>query len=210
MCFSSSAPPPVKSCLIIRQISADVEKLLAECLSAVLYSNSNLSAKELELKHHPASFSIPETQNPYVPDSTNNARDSTNNARNVSFWSCFMVQTFLILLALFVFCNYTYKHGILPSLFHASKLSISVFCFWPCQVEFPQRTSELAMDFILSCLEKHPGDRPTVIEMLQHPWMTTYQRRPSTVRMPVADGHDNLAQLGQQQLDMAVEAQQVR
>ncbi|MEW5311310.1 MAG: hypothetical protein WDW38_003037 [Sanguina aurantia] len=70
------------------------------------------------------------------------------------------------------------------------------------QVEFPQRTSELAMDFILSCLEKHPGDRPTVIEMLQHPWMTTYQRRPSTVRCPCRHltPCDAIGQQQQQQL----------
>ena len=37
----------------------------------------------------------------------------------------------------------------------------------------------------LQALKKHPGDRPTVMEMLHHPWIRTYQRRVS-VRIPQA------------------------
>ena len=42
-------------------------------------------------------------------------------------------------------------------------------------VVFPDGISELAKDFILSALSKHPGDRPTVREMLQHPWIQMFQ-----------------------------------
>ncbi len=35
----------------------------------------------------------------------------------------------------------------------------------------------------MQALKKHPGDRPTVMEMLHHPWIRTYQRRTS-VLMP--------------------------
>ena len=43
--------------------------------------------------------------------------------------------------------------------------------------------SELAKDFICQATKKHPGDRPTVMEMLHHPWVRTFQRRTS-VRIP--------------------------
>lgn len=49
--------------------------------------------------------------------------------------------------------------------------------------EFPEKISELAKAFITAALKKHPGDRPTVMEMLHHPWIRTYQRRTS-VRIP--------------------------
>jgi len=49
--------------------------------------------------------------------------------------------------------------------------------------EFPDKVSELAKAFIIAALKKHPGDRPTVMEMLHHPWIRTYQRRTS-VRIP--------------------------
>ncbi|MEW5298479.1 MAG: hypothetical protein WDW36_001597 [Sanguina aurantia] len=45
--------------------------------------------------------------------------------------------------------------------------------------EFPEKMSDLAKDFICQALRKHPGDRPTVMEMLHHPWIRTYQRRTS-------------------------------
>ncbi len=45
--------------------------------------------------------------------------------------------------------------------------------------EFPDKVSEFAKDFICQCLRKHPGDRPTVMEMLHHPWIRTFQRRTS-------------------------------
>jgi serine/threonine protein kinase len=45
--------------------------------------------------------------------------------------------------------------------------------------EFPAKISEFAKDFICQCLRKHPGDRPTVMELLHHPWVRTFQRRTS-------------------------------
>lgn len=44
-------------------------------------------------------------------------------------------------------------------------------------LHFPATISEMARDFVTSCLRKHPGDRPTVIEMLHHPWITMFQVR---------------------------------
>jgi serine/threonine protein kinase len=35
--------------------------------------------------------------------------------------------------------------------------------------------SHAARDFIQSCLEPHPGDRPTAAEALQQPWLAGYQ-----------------------------------
>ena len=52
--------------------------------------------------------------------------------------------------------------------------------------EFPEKMSELAKLFITQALKKHPGDRPTVMEMLHHPWIRSYQRRASTLTMPVS------------------------
>lgn len=52
--------------------------------------------------------------------------------------------------------------------------------------EFPEKMSELAKLFITQALKKHPGDRPTVMEMLHHPWIRSYQRRASTLHMPVS------------------------
>jgi len=50
-------------------------------------------------------------------------------------------------------------------------------------ITYPAAISEYARDFISACLRKHPGDRPTVIEMLHHPWIQMFQRRAS-VRTP--------------------------
>lgn len=50
--------------------------------------------------------------------------------------------------------------------------------------DFPEKTSELARDFICAALKKHPGDRPTVIEMLHHPWVASHQRRRSVLMAP--------------------------
>ncbi|KAJ9531854.1 hypothetical protein QJQ45_022034 [Haematococcus lacustris] len=62
---------------------------------------------------------------------------------------------------------------------------------------FPEKISELAKAFITAvrvvlattcvnsgmhyALKKHPGDRPTVIEMLHNPWIRSYQRRTSVL-----------------------------
>uniref|UniRef100_A0A7R9W0E9 Protein kinase domain-containing protein n=2 Tax=Chlamydomonas euryale TaxID=1486919 RepID=A0A7R9W0E9_9CHLO len=51
--------------------------------------------------------------------------------------------------------------------------------------EFPEKMTELAKAFICQALKKHPGDRPTVIEMLHHPWIRSYQRRASVLTMSV-------------------------
>uniref|UniRef100_A0A7S3VRI1 Protein kinase domain-containing protein n=1 Tax=Dunaliella tertiolecta TaxID=3047 RepID=A0A7S3VRI1_DUNTE len=50
-------------------------------------------------------------------------------------------------------------------------------------VTYPSSISEMARSFISSCLRKHSGDRPTVVEMLQHPWIQMFKRR-SSVLMP--------------------------
>lgn len=50
--------------------------------------------------------------------------------------------------------------------------------------DFPEKTTELARDFICQALQKHPGDRPTVMEMLHHPWVSSHQRRRSVLMAP--------------------------
>ncbi|KAG2428429.1 hypothetical protein HXX76_011549 [Chlamydomonas incerta] len=41
------------------------------------------------------------------------------------------------------------------------------------QLRFPSSVSEPARSFVRSCLQLHPGDRPTVQELLQHEWVVT-------------------------------------
>ncbi|PNH06107.1 Serine/threonine-protein kinase Aurora-3 [Tetrabaena socialis] len=36
---------------------------------------------------------------------------------------------------------------------------------------FPSSLSADARAFVLACLEQHPGDRPTVLQLMQHPWI---------------------------------------
>lgn len=43
-------------------------------------------------------------------------------------------------------------------------------------ITYPATISDMAKDFIASCLRKHPGDRPTVLEMLHHPWIQVNPR----------------------------------
>ena len=43
------------------------------------------------------------------------------------------------------------------------------------QVAFPDNMTEMSKDFISQALKKHPGDRPTVIEMLNHPWISMFK-----------------------------------
>ncbi len=45
------------------------------------------------------------------------------------------------------------------------------------KVAFPQELSQGAVDFITACLRKHPGDRPTVMEMLRLPWINIHKVR---------------------------------
>eukprot|EP00798_Chlamydomonas_sp_ICE-L_P005562 gene5562-4199_t len=52
--------------------------------------------------------------------------------------------------------------------------------------DFPEKVTELAKAFICQALKKHPGDRPTVMEMIHHPWIRTYQRRTSMLHIPPA------------------------
>ena len=42
-------------------------------------------------------------------------------------------------------------------------------------VTYPASISEMARSFISSCLRKHSGDRPTVVELLQHPWIQMFK-----------------------------------
>ena len=38
----------------------------------------------------------------------------------------------------------------------------------------PGCMSELAQDFVRSCLAKRPADRPTISQLLRHPWIRSY------------------------------------
>ncbi|KAF5830517.1 kinase-like domain-containing protein [Dunaliella salina] len=49
-------------------------------------------------------------------------------------------------------------------------------------VTYPSSISEMARSFISSCLRKHSGDRPTVVEMLQHPWIQMFKYDPALVQ----------------------------
>lgn len=37
--------------------------------------------------------------------------------------------------------------------------------------------SELAQDFVKCCLAKRPSDRPTISQLLRHPWIRSYMVR---------------------------------
>eukprot|EP00798_Chlamydomonas_sp_ICE-L_P019410 gene19410-26068_t len=63
--------------------------------------------------------------------------------------------------------------GVAP--FKANEMIETAWNIIHAQVEFPASVSEHARDFITQALSKHPGDRPTVIEMLHHPWITMFQ-----------------------------------
>jgi hypothetical protein len=39
--------------------------------------------------------------------------------------------------------------------------------------------SELSQDFVKACLAKHPYDRPSIAQLLRHPWIRSYSRRRS-------------------------------
>ncbi|GBF97654.1 aurora protein [Raphidocelis subcapitata] len=47
-------------------------------------------------------------------------------------------------------------------------------------VHYPSKMSEEQRDFVEWALQRAPGERPTVAEMLQHPWITLHQRRVSS------------------------------
>ena len=59
----------------------------------------------------------------------------------------------------------------------------------PPHPAIPQRIPNVSLTLVSralrppQALKKHPGDRPTVMEMLHHPWIKTYQRRTS-MRIP--------------------------
>lgn len=38
-------------------------------------------------------------------------------------------------------------------------------------VSFPTRMGDQAQTFISGCLSRHPGDRPSVLECVRHPWV---------------------------------------
>lgn len=46
---------------------------------------------------------------------------------------------------------------------------------------FLKPTSNKLVTCLHQALQKHPGDRPTIMEMLHHPWIHTYKRRTSTL-----------------------------
>lgn len=37
--------------------------------------------------------------------------------------------------------------------------------------------SELSRDFIVACLRKKPQERPTIAQLLHHPWVRSYMVR---------------------------------
>ncbi|KIZ01593.1 aurora kinase, other [Monoraphidium neglectum] len=47
------------------------------------------------------------------------------------------------------------------------------------KVQYPSKMSEEQRDFVDWALQRNPADRPTVAELLQHPWITLHQRRNS-------------------------------
>jgi hypothetical protein len=47
----------------------------------------------------------------------------------------------------------------------------------PTQVQYPSKMSDEQRDFVQWTLQRAPADRPTVAEMLQHPWVTMLQVR---------------------------------
>lgn len=50
---------------------------------------------------------------------------------------------------------------------------------------FPTNMSEDAKSFILMSLQKSPVDRPTILDMLHHPWVESHRLRRSMRSMPV-------------------------
>lgn len=48
-----------------------------------------------------------------------------------------------------------------------------------CYPVFPSKLSHLARDFVNSALSKEPTERPTIYELLHHPWCETHRRRRS-------------------------------
>ncbi|GFR46965.1 hypothetical protein Agub_g8617 [Astrephomene gubernaculifera] len=45
-------------------------------------------------------------------------------------------------------------------------------------VQVAPQLSSGARDFVLSCLQKDPAERPTVQQLMQHPWMRAHMRQP--------------------------------
>eukprot|EP00879_Flechtneria_rotunda_P032650 GHRR01035900.1.p1 GENE.GHRR01035900.1~~GHRR01035900.1.p1 ORF type:complete len:126 (+),score=34.27 GHRR01035900.1:507-884(+) len=60
--------------------------------------------------------------------------------------------------------------------------------------------SEPARDFITSVLHKNPDKRPSILQMLQHPWIRSYQRSSSTSRAERGSSHESGEANGRVQL----------
>jgi serine/threonine protein kinase len=57
----------------------------------------------------------------------------------------------------------------------ASDASIEAAITRGAPVEFPSRMSDAARSFITAALHKAPTARPTIVQMLQHPWIRSFQ-----------------------------------
>jgi len=68
-------------------------------------------------------------------------------------------------------CFLTYTTLLLAQMIDTARNIIAV------NITYPVSISEMAKSFISSCFKKHPGDRPTVVEMLHHPWIRMFQVR---------------------------------
>jgi serine/threonine protein kinase len=53
-----------------------------------------------------------------------------------------------------------------------SAIEAAIHCTVPA---FPSRMSEPATDFIAAALHKQPDKRPSVLQMLHHPWIRSFQ-----------------------------------
>lgn len=51
---------------------------------------------------------------------------------------------------------------------------------------FPSRMSDPAVTFITAALHKNPGQRPNILQLLQHPWIRSYQVGESDLRASAA------------------------
>ena len=59
--------------------------------------------------------------------------------------------------------------------------------------EYWANVSDLARDFVRSCLTVDPTNRPTSAELLQHPWLKQYATAQPEVQQPEVQGADLLS-----------------
>lgn len=61
------------------------------------------------------------------------------------------------------------------------------------EVRFPAWVSDEAQDWIRRSLEKDPSKRPSVMDLLKHPWVGLHQRRPSLRTASNVEAHPRAA-----------------